>query len=59
MVSAPAAPVAAIQQVRTVTGASEVDRLNEAVGNIRAYVVESDITAKQDLHRRRTAEASF
>lgn len=59
MVSAPAAPVAAIQQVRTVTGASEVDRLNEAVGNIRAYVVESDITAKQDLHRRRTDEASF
>ena len=59
VVSPPAAPVADIQQVRTVTGAGEIDRLNEVVGNIRAYVVESDITAKQDLHRRRTDEASF
>lgn len=59
VVSPPAAPVADIQQVRTVTGAGEIDRLNEVVGNIRAYVVESDITSKQTLHRRRLAEASF
>ena len=59
MVSAPTAPVAEVRPTATYTGASEVDRINESVKNIRAYVVESDITSKQTLHRRRLAEASF
>ena len=59
VVSAPTAPVAEVRPTATYTGAQEIDRLNQSVKNIRAYVVESDITGKQELHRRRLAEASF
>lgn len=59
MVSAPAAPVTAIQQVRTITGASEEDRLNRMASDTRVYVLESDITRAQNTRKVRVAEATF
>lgn len=62
--SAPAvtsAPVQAmdIQQVRSVTSASEEDRLNQMASDQRVVLVMSDLEVKQNQSRVQVAEASF
>lgn len=59
VVSAPAATAGGVQEIRTITGASEEDRLNRMASDIKVYVVESDITNAQNAQRVRVAEASF
>ena len=59
VVSAPAATAGGVQEIRTITGASEEDRLNRMASDTRVYVVESDITNAQNAQRVRVAEASF
>lgn len=57
-VPAPTFP-ADIKQIRTITGASEEDRLNRMASDTRVYVLESDITRAQNTRKVRVAEASF
>ena len=65
--SAPAAPAVTsapvrtidIQQVRSVTSASEEDRLNQMASDQRVVLVMSDLEVKQNQSRVQVAEASF
>lgn len=65
--SAPAAPAVTsapvrtmdIQQVRSVTSASEEDRLNQMASDQRVVLVMSDLEVKQYQSRVQVAEASF
>ena len=57
-VAAPAVQ-AEVTQVRTLTGASEEDRLNRMASDQRVYILESDIEAKQDQRRVEVAETTF
>lgn len=65
--SAPTAPAVTsapvrtidIQQVRSVTSASEEDRLNQMASDQRVVLVMSDLEVKQNQSRLQVAEASF
>lgn len=65
--SAPSAPAVTsapvrtmdIQQVRSVTSASEEDRLNQMASDQRVVLVMSDMEVKQNQSRVQVAEASF
>ena len=65
--SAPTAPAVTsapvrtidIQQVRSVTSASEEDRLNQMASDQRVFLVMSDLEVKQNQSRVQVAEASF
>lgn len=48
-----------IQQVRSVTSASEEDRLNQMASDQRVVLVMSDLEVKQNQSRVQVAEASF
>lgn len=48
-----------VQQVRTVTSASEEERLNQMASEQRVYILASDIEASQDAIKTRVAEATF
>lgn len=48
-----------VQQVRTVTSASEEERLNQMAKDQRVYIVASDIEASQDAIRTRVRESTF
>ena len=48
-----------VQQVRTVTSATEEDRLNQMARDQRVYIVASDIEASQDAIRTRVRESTF
>lgn len=56
--SAPARTID-IQQVRSVTSASEEDRLNQMASDQRVVLVMSDLEVKQNQSRVQVAEASF
>lgn len=57
-VSAPTIPVN-VQNVRTLTSASEEDRLNKMASGGRVYILASDIEASRNATRTRVAETSF
>ena len=48
-----------VQQVRTLTSATEEDRLNQMAGEQRVYILASDIEASQNARKTRVAEATF
>lgn len=48
-----------VQQVRTLTGASEEDRLNRMADRSRVYILQSDIEAANDASRVNVEESSF
>ena len=48
-----------VQQVRTVTSATEEDRLNQMARDQRVYIVASDIEASQNAIRTRVRESTF
>jgi hypothetical protein len=48
-----------IQQTRSITGASEEDRLNRMASDSRVYLVYSDIEAAQTAQRVRVRETEF
>ena len=48
-----------VQQVRTITSASEEDRLNQMASEQKVYLVTSELEAKQNDTRVRLAEATF
>ena len=48
-----------VQQVRTITSASEEERLNQMAGEQRVYILASDIEASQNGIKTRVAEATF
>lgn len=48
-----------IPQVRSITSASEEDRLNRMASNQRVYILSSDIEASQKARRTQVAETSF
>lgn len=48
-----------VQQVRTVTSASEEERLNQMAQDQRVYIVASDIEASQNAIRTRVRESTF
>lgn len=48
-----------IKQVRSVTSASEEERLNQMASEQRVYILQSDIEASQNAVRTQVAEASF
>lgn len=48
-----------IEQVRTVTSASEEDRLNQMASEQRVYILASDIEASQKSTKTRVAESTF
>lgn len=48
-----------VTQVRTVTSASEEDRLNRMADDQRVYILSSDIEAKQNQIKTQVAESSF
>lgn len=52
-------PTAEVQQVRTLTGASEEERLNRMASDQRVYIVYSDIEAAQNGTRTRVRESTF
>lgn len=52
-------PTAEVQQVRTLTGASEEERLNRMASDQRVYIVYSDIEAAQHGTRTRVRESTF
>lgn len=52
-------PSADVQQVRTLTGASEEERLNRMASDQRVYIVYSDIEAAQNGTRTRVRESTF
>lgn len=58
MVSAPAMQPA-VSQVRNVTSASEVERLNRMAGPQRVYILASDLQAERDASRVRIAETAW
>lgn len=58
VVAAPSA-YAAMPQVRTITGASEEERLNQMASNQRVYILASDLQAERASTRVRIAETSF
>lgn len=57
-VSAPIIPTS-IPEVRSITSATEEDRLNRMASNRRVVLVTSDLELKQEDERVRVAEASF
>lgn len=59
VVSAPSVSAPAVQQVRTITGASEEERLNRMASSQRVYILASDLQAERDSTRVRIAETSF
>lgn len=59
MVPAPAVGVGGLQQVRTVTGASEEERLNQMASKQKVYLVVSELEAKQEDMKVQLAEATF
>lgn len=48
-----------VQEVRTITSASEEERLNQMAGEQRVYILASDIQASQNGIKTRVAEATF
>ena len=48
-----------VANVRTITSASEEDRLNQMASSQRVYIVASDIQASQDAIRTQVVESSF
>lgn len=52
-------PTAEVQQVRTLTGASEEERLNRMASDQRVYIVYSDIEAAGKGTRTRVRESTF
>ena len=58
VVSAPAFD-SSVPQVRTVTGASEEDRLNRMASPARVYILASDLQAERESSRVRVAETSW
>ena len=60
-VSAPTMPAfsTSIQQVRSVTGAAEEERLNQMAAKNRVYILASDLQAERDSTRVRVAETAF
>lgn len=48
-----------LTQVRTLTGATEEDRLNRMADRQRVYILDSDIEAKRDERRVRVEETTF
>ena len=48
-----------VQQVRTLTSATEEDRLNQMASDQRVYILASDIEASQNARKTRVAEATF
>lgn len=59
VVSAPSGGSSSIQQVRTITGAAEEDRLNKMASNQRVYLVYSDIEAADNARRVQVNETTF
>lgn len=59
MVPAPAVGVGGLQQVRTITGASEDERLNKMASKQKVYLVVSELEAKQEDMKVQLAEATF
>ena len=59
VVQPPTVSAPAVQQVRTITGASEEDRLNRMASGQRVYILASDLQAERDSTRVRIAETSF
>ena len=57
-VSAPTV-VPEVSQVRTVTSATEEDRLNQMASDQRVYILDSDIQAKNDQHKVEVEETTF
>ena len=57
-VAAPAVTIP-MQQVRTITGASEEVRLNQMASPQRVYILASDLQAERNASRVRIAETSF
>ena len=57
-VSAPAI-TPEVNQVRTITGASEEDRLNQMASDQRVYILDSDIQARNDQRRVEVRETTF
>ena len=58
-VSAPAQDYTPPEQLRTVTSASEEQRLNRMADSQRVYIVQSDIEAAGRAQRVRVAESTF
>lgn len=48
-----------VQQVRTLTSASEEDRLNRMADDHRVYILSSDLEADRDQHRVQVEETTF
>lgn len=48
-----------VSQVRTITGASEEERLNQMASDQRVYILDSDIQAKNDQRRVEIAETTW
>lgn len=48
-----------VNQVRTITSASEEDRLNQMAADQRVYILDSDIQASNDQRRVEVSETSF
>ena len=59
VVQPPTVSAPAVQQVRTVTGASEEKRLNRMASGQRVYILASDLQAERDSTRVRIAETTF
>ena len=59
IVSAPSVSTPAVQQVRTITGASEEDRLNRMASSTRVYLVTTELEAKLNDQKVQLAEATF
>ena len=58
-VSAPSYTYTPQEQLRTVTSASEEDRLNRMAADQRVYIVQSDIEAAGRASKVRVAESTF
>lgn len=59
VVQPPTVSAPAVQQVRTITGASEEERLNRMASGQRVYILASDLQAERNSTRVRVAETSF
>ena len=59
VVQPPTVSAPAVQQVRTITGASEEERLNRMASGQRVYILASDLQAERESTRVRVAETSF
>lgn len=59
VVSAPSIAAPAVQQVRTVTGATEEDRLNRMADSSRVYILASDLQAERNSTRVRIQETEW